>query len=526
MINCNQISFHQTLLCVSLFLISNNKQANILKKSKNKHMDIGRKLLSDTDFANLWAILYQELYSLSTSKSCDAAMVYNTIYIICTSNSSFEDKLYWKIGDFLYNRCKCHKNEILGAKDYLKEYIQQFLEYDSFVTSINKLGCFLNESVKGRKLDDFGYLLWERVVIQNLRKSFFEEVYDYNYDEKIKIVQSFKKIIPDATQKMLYYNEKYEKIAIEKIKLRYNTTKITNFVEFCSYIYEIINLEKKYLKSRFLEESYEKVIYAMEQSLFGSKYYELIFNIAELIKVLNQERINCLLTANQEKNEESQDFHVLQNNFKQMEFNYESIPFDKQEKLKNFIDNEFYTNKALNQIFFLINKELEETANDYSQKSHDGFSNLILQLGCTNTGFIILKKSYALYIDSIIKSNPYLLNNKIETIYSLLEAFDIFPSIQFKQIRDFIMKYYLQRTESCFLKRTCNYTSKISGTSFQKLSKNLNTERMITSDQISNLRPYSTNFSLEYLYYIKIFQNMMDLVPDKKEFLNLYQILL
>jgi len=507
-------------------------------------MDIGRKLLTDADFANLWAVLYQELYTLSTTKNCDAALVYNSIYIICTSNSSFEEKLYWKIGDFLYNRCKTHKNEILNSNDYLKEYILQFSEYDLFVTSLNKIGCFLNESIRSRKLDDFGYLLWERVIIQNLKKGFFDDVFDYFDNERIKIIKSFEKIIPDPNHRLLYYTERYEKIAIEKIKSKYKVSHIENLFEFSEQVYKIMQYERKNMKTRFLESSYEKIENALEEAIFGSKYYELILNLADFFRFYNNSKLADFLTKNSNKDQNlpnQQDSMAFQT-FKAKHcdiytanngagaIKYEPLDPEKIEKLKAFIDDEFYTNKALYQNFHLINKNLElfqDPVSKPNDSSSDVFLRFLSQLGILNTGFVIIKKAYSLYIDSIIKSNVDILSSSVEQVFFLLDSLNLFKTDEFVKILNSIMKFYLQRAKPCFMRRLCNFTNSITGSAFVESNsldrELLNNTDILSSEELSGLKPFNNEVYAKRLANLKVFLELIDLVSDKREFLNIYQ---
>lgn len=505
-------------------------------------MDIGRKLLTDADFANLWAVLYQELYTLSTTKNCDAALVYNSIYIICTSNSSFEEKLYWKIGDFLYNRCKTHKNEILNSNDYLKEYILQFSEYDLFVTSLNKIGCFLNESIRSRKLDDFGYLLWERVIIQNLKKGFFDDVFDYFDNERIKIIKSFEKIIPDPNHRLLYYTERYEKIAIEKIKNKYKVSHIENIFEFSEQVYKVMQYERKNMKTRFLESSYEKIENALEEAIFGSKYYELIFNLADFFRFYNNSKLADFLTKNSNQNLPNQPDSMAFQTFKVKHCDiyttnngadakkYEPLDPEKIEKLKAFIDDEFYTNKALYQNFHLINKNLEffqDPASKPNDPSSDIFLRFLSQLGILNTGFIIIKKAYSLYIDSIIKSNVDILSSSVEQVFFLLDSLNLFKTDEFVKILNSIMKFYLQRAKPCFMRRLCNFTNSITGSAFVESNsldrELLNNTDILSSEELSGLKPFNNEMYAKRLANLKVFLELIDLVSDKREFLNIYQ---
>lgn len=485
-------------------------------------MNIGRKLLTDSDFANLWAILYQELYSLSTTSSCDATLVYNTIYVICTSNSFLEEKLYWKIGDFLYNRCKHHRDEILSAEDHIAEYIVRFRDYDALVTSINRLGCFLNENIKGRRLNDFGYLLWERVVIQNLKDEFFAEVFDYPCDDRLKAIESFGKIAPDPAMKLLYYAERYEKTALEKLRNRHKVSEITSLSEFCEHVCKVAQREEENMRTRFLVSSYPKVRSALEEALFGEKYYELILNLADFLKVTNAPVV-CGAVKHSSLMEPAQagstlfgsstsglkeccqsDFETQNILSEPSDVKYEALTPDKIERLRLFIDGELASNRALSQISSLIGKRPPALFSTAIVGKSPVYHTLLCQLGALDTGFVILKKAYALYVDSIIKAHTEVLGSSVSDVYALVRSLDMFDCDDFSQILFSIMKYYLQRTKPCFMNRLCEFTNVMSGGSFSQIST-------------ANMKPFSRDELSE------TFCVLVNLVSDKREFLNMYQ---
>lgn len=504
-------------------------------------MNIGRKLLTDSDFASLWAILYQELYSLSTTNSCDTTLVYNTIYVICTSNSLLEEKLYWKIGDFLYNRCRHHKSEVLSAGDYIAEYILRFEDYNTLVTSINKLGCFLNESVKGRRLNDFGYLLWERVVIQNLKDEFFADVFDYPGDERMRVIESFEKVVPDPAMKLLYYTEKYEKIAIEKLRNRYKTGEITDLFEFSEYVCKVARSEEENMRTRFLESSYPKVRSALEEALFGEKHHELILNLADFLKMANASVVfstvkvcsklhhldrsavkNATVESKVARSVGSSfgtgfepstgclkecyqnDFETQDILLESRDIKYESLTPDKIERLKLFIDEEFANNRALSQVGPLISRGSPRFFGAAALDKGPKYHTLLCQLGVLDTGFSILKRAYALYVDSIVKAHTEVLGSSISDVYSLVESLSLFNCGDFTQILFSIMKYYLQRTKPCFMNRLCEFTNLMSGDSFNQISA-------------SDLKPFSRD------ELSKTFCVLINMVSDKREFLSMYQ---
>lgn len=486
-------------------------------------MNIGRKLLTDSEFANLWGILYQEFHSLSTTSSCNTSLVYNTIYVICTSNSFLEEKLYWKIGDFLYSRCKHHRDEILSSQDYIAEYALRFREYDILVMSINRLGCFLNESTKGRKLSDFGYLLWERVVIQNLRNEFFEEVFDYPRDDRLDVIGSFEKIVPDPDMKMLYYIEKYEKVAIERLRSKYRGTAVTDLFEFCKHASNVAKDEEKRMGTRFLRLSYPKVRRALEDALLGERYYELILNLADFLRITNAPAVRSIRgcgvshrpcnSAKSIKSAKVENIVSCLGEFRQAsqvqmpesgDIGYEPLSPEKIDRLKLFIDEEFSSNRALCQIEHLINRGPQGAFDEATLSRTHRYNDLMCQLGTLDTGFTILKKAYALYVDSIVRASTEVLASSVSDVHALVKSLDLFDCNDFTQILFSIMRYYLQRAKPCFMGRLCEFTNLLSGDTFNQIS---------TVD----LRPFSQG-ELSAIFCV-----LVNLVCDRREFLNMYQ---
>lgn len=494
-------------------------------------MEIGRKSISDEDFAKIWGELYQEFFNLTSSNQCDASIVYNAIYIICTSDSNLEEKLYWKIGDFFYNRCKIHKDRILQSEEYLSEYILQFQEYNRLVNSINTLGSFLNSCVKGRKLNDFGYLLWERMIIENLNDSFYENVFEYCGSKKLVILDSFEKIIPDNSQPLLYYKEKYEKIALNRIRRKYRVSEINNFDEFCINLRTVVQFESNSMKNSFLPASYDAVFSALEECFLGIKYYEIFFNLIEYINFNNSSNFRKILSKMKRLNTDSnqlklevdqyqvcfvENMNDTEEGLKKNLFCYHKIPEEQYEALRNHFESDNNIQKILFLVQGIFNKRRNNIviSGDKVDKSNQNFSilhrndslsvfsNLLDCFGSLNATHCLLKKAYACYVSNMIKNNSDILESSVDNIIQFFDSLDIFDEQDFKLILLIIFRDYLQRAKPCYMKRLCDYT-----TSVYK-----ETDEM----KINDLKPFDSESS-------SLFKLAVSLVSDKREFLNMYQ---
>lgn len=490
-------------------------------------MEIGRKSIGDEEFCRLWACLYQEFYNLSSTNRCDATVVYNTIYMICTSDSNLEERLYWKIGDFFYNRSKMHKDQILQSSDYLQEYIKRYKEYSKLVESIHSLGSFLNNCVKGRKLNDFGYLLWERVVIQNMNAMFFENVFEYAGDNRLVILESFERVVPDSSQPLLYYKEKYERVALKKIIAKYKVTNISNLEQFYKGIKTIVDFENSSMMNTFLACSYEEVHNALEECFLSVKYYEIVYNLIEFINAYNVTNINkssennlnngntsnmfgipCNDPDQNDMNqvhfvENKQQFHNSQTNF-----DYEKVSDEHIESLKSLLETDLTVHKALVAIQPLINKKrTSETVKleSYKKAQTSLFRQLLDCFGSLNAGYSLLKKAYALYVNSVIKNSANILNSSINNVVDLFNSLNIFEDKDCYMILLSIFKDYLQRSKPCYMQRICIFT--------HSLAKD--PENLPLQDQ----KPFSSDL-------IVLFQSAINLISDMKEFLNMYQEIL
>ncbi|WEL39028.1 cullin-like protein [Encephalitozoon hellem] len=260
-------------------------------------MDIGRKGLSDEDFSNAWMAIENELQKLASGGLCSALEIYNIIYVICTSSTPrLESRLYWKIGDFVYMKAREIRKEVFGAEDWIWEYNKGFRKFKAMVLAIDELCDFLNECVKGRTMRDLGFLLWERCVLQQTMKykhtTLGFELVNQGRIEVVKdAIESFRLIVPDLKKPMLYYTQRYEQFALQKIGSKYmdEIKSVCGEVErYSFYVKEKIWYEKSIQEKIFLEESWGKVESVLEEVFILSKKDYLF---GEIYKIMSMHRL-------------------------------------------------------------------------------------------------------------------------------------------------------------------------------------------------------------------------------------------
>lgn len=243
-------------------------------------MDIGRKALSDEDFSNGWMTIEKELRKLSSGDVCSALEIYNNIYVICTSSTPrLESKLYWKIGDFVYMKAREIRRKVFEAQDWIEEYNKGFRKFKVMVFAIDELCDFLNECVKGRTMRDLGFLLWERCVLQQTMKYKHTTLgFELVNQERIEVVkeaiESFRLIVPDLKKPMLYYTQRYEQFALQKIGSKYTEeikSACSEVEGYSFYVKEKIWYEKSIQEKIFLEESWGKMEEVLEEVFILNK---------------------------------------------------------------------------------------------------------------------------------------------------------------------------------------------------------------------------------------------------------------
>lgn len=435
-------------------------------------MEIGRDALTDSDFNMLWTTLYQEFHTLATREECHASTVYNTIYIICTSSIPYEDKLYWKIGDFLYNRCKEHRIRIEEADDYIKEYSDGFARYDKMLRAMHMLCSFLNGCVKGRKIDEFGYLLWERSVIQSMPKHFFEDLYSYSEERnlsisalldissadsgprqqppspgdrllapgaaglstpyaqqpaadfsnvlaasagsgelgylegggpggrpvqqqpvgvRINVLRSFACIVPDTTDPLLYYREKYERLALENIKGKYASIRnVKDVVAFASIVESVVREERGQFDEYFLPESAESLERALAEAFFQ---------------------------------DDQTTVKAVKNLIGRNSYFYGLAVLPEGAEPEKFIVSKAEMLASLRKIFEKPNKSLRAITNNNTV-----CSDVINNLNVLDKGYTLTKSAYAEYIIDTINANMDIFSTDIAAINRLYEVMNLFGS--------------------------------------------------------------------------------------------------
>ncbi|TBU18246.1 subunit Cullin of E3 ubiquitin ligase [Ordospora colligata] len=248
-------------------------------------MDVGREPVDDEEFARIWGLIEKEMEKLGTGMYCNAIEVYNWIYVVCTScTMRFESKLYWKIGDFIYMKAREMRTEIFGRDNWVHEYNQMFRKFKEIVYAIDEMSDFLNECVRGRTIRDLGFLLWERCILQQTMKykhtTLGAELVNRSKAEEVReAIESMRLIIPDQKQPLLYYTQRYEQYAIQKIRSKYEEEAKQQGMDvekYSFYVNEKICHERSMQEKVFLEESWPKVESVLEE-VFVMNNKERIF---------------------------------------------------------------------------------------------------------------------------------------------------------------------------------------------------------------------------------------------------------
>lgn len=442
-------------------------------------MDIGRKSLTDSEFNLQWLKIYKELDKLYQNDKCNSILIYNTIFIICTSISNLDTKLYWKIGDYFYNRCIEISNQIIyetnSNNDIMVKYVDQFNKYKQFIKNVDKLCNFLNECIQERSIMNFGFLLWEKCIIQKLGNNFFDKIYNYSNELNIRIqvIESFKFIIPDEREPLLYYNQKYEKVALRNIISKYSHIDYQiDIEEFSSIIYSIISFENKHFHQYFLLESAPKVEQCLEELLFKPYEIKLMHDYkCYLCKITYQHPIN--------NNKDLYDYELLKS-------------------IQPLIEA-----RSIND--FIILQDLQPIINN-----HLSYYKIFEEIGSFSLGYIILKRAYALFIYESLENNKSKLSGTIDDVYELYEKLNLFNYCnvhtnshndrlitkckELSILLNQIFKRYLEIIKPCFITRLVDFTN-----------------LLVTNSNCTDENKFTTLFNL---------------VNNKKEFINLYKEIL
>ncbi|KAF7683916.1 Cullin-2 [Astathelohania contejeani] len=247
-------------------------------------MKIGRKKIKTEELDKIWEIIKTEFDKIKHNSLGDATVVYNTIYDICTCNDhNLDELLYWKIGDFLYKLCREQREIIFNTRnirdiyrrgeviikedcevelrddslDWIYKYVEEYKNFVKINEAISMLCAFLNDVLvsvgRGRKINEFGYLLWERCIIQQIGIIKRRDLGDWliklgNINPGSPLIlpclDSMKRIIPDPKDVSLYYRVNYEKKALECLSDKYR--EMVCFIDDDGYIdFKSLDLQTK-----------------------------------------------------------------------------------------------------------------------------------------------------------------------------------------------------------------------------------------------------------------------------------------
>lgn len=266
-------------------------------------MNINKKITDESDFNVQYAAIYREFTKISSNILCNAIVAYNSIFTIAISQNGFEEKLYWYIGDFMYVCAKERRSRIFSAPDWFEAYCIEFDKYAIVVESINAICTFLNDVLvknnKGRKMCDFGYLLWDRCVLHHVEPnkhiSLCDELLKRIERPSLsykKALQSLKKIIPDTDSPLYFYEQYYEEKALAYIKDVYSCQlSFSSFLDYAAQVEEVFVFESQRMNLIFLEESHSKVIKILEnvcivyhESYIYNSVYDLLISDQTLLQ--------------------------------------------------------------------------------------------------------------------------------------------------------------------------------------------------------------------------------------------------
>ncbi|KAH9411134.1 cullin [Ordospora pajunii] len=260
-------------------------------------MDVGRDPVDEDEFARIWGLIEEEMGKLGTGMNCNAIEVYNWVYVVCTScTMRFESKLYWKIGDFMYMKAREMRAEIFGRENWVQGYNEKFRQFREIICAIDEMCDFLNECVRERTIRDLGFLLWERCILQQTMKYKHttlgaELVNRCKAEEVREAIESMRLIVPDQKQPLLYYTQRYEQYAIQRIRSKYEEEAKQQDMDaerYSFYVNEKICHERSMRDKIFLEESWPKVESVLEDVFLMNKKERLF---EEVYGILCQYRL-------------------------------------------------------------------------------------------------------------------------------------------------------------------------------------------------------------------------------------------
>lgn len=376
-------------------------------------MNIGRKALTDAEFLVLWASIEREMHKLAVGGLCNASQIYNCIYIICTSPSSkFEEKLYWKIGDFIYMRCKEIRREIFESSEWVEAYNVGFRRFKEMVFAINELCDFLNECVSGRKMKDFGFLLWERCVLQQTVKYKqttlgFELVNNSRIELVREAIESLRLIISDPNHPMLYYTQRYEQLALQRLRAKYEEEIDSMNVDveaYSSYVRDKMVYERSIRGEIFLEESWPKVEAVLEEVFILNKRSYLYEEMYKTI-CMHQIPVEMLGSISRCSNGE-----LLENDLS-TELTEKTVQQLDVELVSSHPTNDFYELQKPNAS--CAPGQSERFCNDMLEKA----SVLYKNLSWLGSAYDILKSAFVQYISTECERHMHVYERSTESLY-------------------------------------------------------------------------------------------------------------
>lgn len=533
-------------------------------------MNIGRAPLSNAEFTRLWSVLYQEFHTLSSTGTCNAACVYSTIYRICTSTIPYEDKLYWKIGDFLHNRCKEHYEQISNSSNYLEEYARSFRIYERLVRSIHKLGCFLNECVHGRKLDDFGFLLWERGVVQHLPSTFFDDIYDFSGSPEVRlfIISSLVAIVPDPSQPLLYYRERYERLALERMRGAYSSHMEEDILALADRTLDVVAFETARFPDYFIPESSAEHQKMLSSILFRDKldltlrvkaFLEHSISLNKLLGAVPAKRFSIAIgipqnadTAKAAFAEEGTDppqhvAHAQYGNTPSGNTRYSTHSFcisdsSEDEHLMGFVfsspEESVVKMSILNTIAPLIQKKYPRIpllTSSHLTRQHSPHHRLLLSFASLPYGIILLKRAYACYLIEVINNNPELLSGSIPLLYAACTELDVFNICGVPVCDTSVCSTPVPGADN-----SCRCGDLEKNATIHGISKDFSSILIsIVRNALQRVKPCFTTRLSRFTQHIvlkeepnsesrpfhrsnEMFSYLITFVPDKREFLNIY----
>ncbi|KAK6089996.1 hypothetical protein P3W45_001042 [Vairimorpha bombi] len=414
-------------------------------------MNIGKSHITQVHFNKLWEMIEHELTLLYKDSKCSGSVIYNNIYIICTSTSNkYVEDLYWKIGDFLYDILRVSKKQIYESEFWIREYTIVYKKYLDFVSSVNHIADYLNQFITTKSIYQFAFLLWERCILQSCAKykgsNLGEHLIDHeNLDEVSLCIQSFKQIVVEQEKPLLYYVERYEKYALSKVIDTLNQFLKTNSsADIHEYTVRLKNFTKQLREKRkkiFLKESWKKHDMIVEDLLVNQKKKWMKNEIFKIINqhVLPVEILNTIRNSMNEskkceptKIDEFDDGNAPQ--FKSSsiseiplvgDFNFNTNISQSIKKFDaaNLLINEKTPPLPLNDFYALFSDNIPSLYT-YTTPALNTMKEISMNLSLIKQASEVLDSVLLKYLSAQLNAHNHLLDKKIETLYIFYTLFN------------------------------------------------------------------------------------------------------